>query len=111
MLVSKNAKICLTPNAKHKICVSPNANTQRKSVEYRLHWVPNATFLYGPVHLIIVDVDFIPVGSCFQWNMRLTVGVNRIISKCVPYESTVDGLITSNGLLTCIPNQRKASIH
>ena len=36
MLVSKNAKICVTSNAKPKICVTPNANPQCKSVEYRL---------------------------------------------------------------------------
>ena len=28
MLVYKNAKICLTPDAKPKICVTPNAKTQ-----------------------------------------------------------------------------------
>ena len=39
MLVSKNAKICVTPNAKPKICVSPNAKPKRKSVEYRWRWV------------------------------------------------------------------------
>ena len=39
MLVSKNAKICVTPNAKPKSCVIPNANPQCESVEYRLHWV------------------------------------------------------------------------
>ena len=44
MLVSKNAKICVTPDAKPKICVSPKAKPQRKSVEYRLCWVPNANF-------------------------------------------------------------------
>ena len=38
MLVSKNAKICFTPNAK----------PQRKSVEYRLCWVPNAEFSCWP---------------------------------------------------------------
>ena len=26
MLVSKNAKLCITPNAKPKICVTPNAS-------------------------------------------------------------------------------------
>ena len=44
MLVFKNAKICVTPDAKPKICVSPNAKPQRQSVEYRLCWVPNANF-------------------------------------------------------------------
>ena len=28
MLVSKNAKICVTPNANAKICVTPNANAK-----------------------------------------------------------------------------------
>ena len=44
MLVSKNARIFVTPDAKPKICVSPNAKPQHKSVEYRLRWVPNANF-------------------------------------------------------------------
>ena len=34
MLVSKNAKICVTPNANAKICVTPNANPQREQVKY-----------------------------------------------------------------------------
>ena len=44
MLVSKNAKICVTPNAKPKICITPNAKPQCQSVEYRLCWVLNARF-------------------------------------------------------------------
>ena len=40
MLVSKNAKICVTPNAKPKICVTPNAIPQHEQVKYRLRWVP-----------------------------------------------------------------------
>ena len=35
ILVSKNAKICITPNANAKICVTPNPNPQRQHVEYR----------------------------------------------------------------------------
>ena len=34
MLVSKNGKICVTPNANGKIWVTPNANPQRGQVEY-----------------------------------------------------------------------------
>ena len=45
MLVSKNAKICLTSNAKHKICVTPNAKPQWEPMEYSLRLVPNANFL------------------------------------------------------------------
>ena len=54
MLVSKNVKICVTPDAKPKICVSPSAKPQRKSVEYRLHWVPNANFSRWACTLIFV---------------------------------------------------------
>ena len=36
MLVSKNAKICVTPNAK----------PQHEPMEYRLRWVPNTKFVY-----------------------------------------------------------------
>ena len=35
MLVFKNAKIQVAPNAKPKICVTPNAKPQRELVEYR----------------------------------------------------------------------------
>ena len=35
MLVSKNAKIYVTPNAKSKICVNSNAKPQCESVDYR----------------------------------------------------------------------------
>ena len=48
MLVPKDAKICITPNAKAKIRITPNANPQREQVEYRLHWVPNTNFLRWP---------------------------------------------------------------
>ena len=41
MLVSKNAKICVTLNTIAKVCVTPNANPQRKQVEYSWRWVPN----------------------------------------------------------------------
>ena len=44
MLVSKNAKICVTPKVNAKSCVTPNVKPQRESVEYRLCWVPNVKF-------------------------------------------------------------------
>ena len=40
--VSKNAKICVIPNANAKICFTPNANPKLEQVEYRERWVPNA---------------------------------------------------------------------
>ena len=77
MLVSKNAKICLTPNAKHKICVYPDANPKRESVEYRLHWVPNANFLSWPCTFHVVCAHLFALGNqcepSLQWNMGLSV--------------------------------------
>ena len=66
MLVSKNEKICITPDAKPKICVTPNAKPKRKSVSYRLRLVPNAKFVVGHVDFIFLWVVFIRVGSRFS---------------------------------------------
>ena len=66
MLVSKNAKICVTPNAKPKICVTPNANPQQESVEYRLCWVFWQWGLHGTCTFHVVCVNFISVGQRFS---------------------------------------------
>ena len=63
MLVSKNAKICFTPDAKPKICITPDAKPRRKSVEYRLRWVPNAKFSRWQCTFHLFGVDFI----CVWW--------------------------------------------
>ena len=62
MLVSKNTKICRTPNTKHKICVSPNAN------QWNIGCIgsPTQNIYIGQVHFIFVDVDFFQVGSHFS---------------------------------------------
>ena len=74
MLVSENAKICVSPDAKHRICVSPNAKPQHQPVEYRLRWVPGV----GHVHFIFFVLISFALGSrrkrSFQWNMGLRVG-------------------------------------
>ena len=51
MLVPKNAKICITPNANFKICVTPNANVSRwpctfhfVGVEYYLRYPMRTRF-------------------------------------------------------------------
>ena len=59
MLVPKNAKTCVTPNAKHKICVTPNTKPQREPMEYMLRWVPNATFSHWPCTFHVVYAHFI----------------------------------------------------
>ena len=64
MLVSKKAKICVTPNAK----------PQCKSLEYRLRWVPNAKFSRWPcTFLFLFFVDFILVGSRFSVEYELNM--------------------------------------
>ena len=66
MFVSKNAKVCITPNANAKICFTPNAKPQRESVEYRLRWVLNTKFSRWPCTFHFFGVHFIRVGSRFS---------------------------------------------
>ena len=76
MMVYKNAKICVTPdakhkicvtaNSKHKICVTANSKPRREPVVYRLCWVPKQNFRVGHVHFIFLAVHFICVGSHFS---------------------------------------------
>ena len=73
MLISKNAKICVTPDAKPKICVSPNAKPQRKSVEYRLRWVPNANFSPWACTFHILCRFHLCWIPHFQWNMGFSI--------------------------------------
>ena len=63
--ISKNANICVTPNAKHKLCVTLNAKPQHQPMEYRFsHW---------PCKFHVVCAHFIFVGyptrTSLQWNM------------------------------------------
>ena len=86
MLVSKNAKICITPNANFKICVTPNAKPQCKSVEYRLHWVRNANFVCWSCTFHCVRCQFhsrwVPF---FQWNtVNVEIFARYIFSRISP---------------------------
>ena len=76
----KSKNICVTPNAKHKICVTPNANPQRKSVEYRLRWVPNAKFLRWPCTFHFFGGDFIRVGFRFLHPRRKLYQTQKLFS-------------------------------
>ena len=62
MLVSKNAKICVTPNTKPKMCVFPPTRIpQCQSVEYRLQ-----SFCFGHVRFFFcVSISF-AFGCCFS---------------------------------------------
>ena len=84
MLVSKKAKICVTPNSKHKICITPNANPQRESVEYRLRW---DLFLCWPCTFSFFGVDFICVGSRFsvEYVLYPTILYDAICEFCNLY--------------------------
>ena len=77
MLVSKNAKICVIPNANAKICVAPNAS------QWNIGCVgsPRVGVRVGHVHfMLFVSISF-ALGSqrecSFQWNMGLTPHTRR----------------------------------
>ena len=72
MLVCKNAKICVTPDAKPKICDTPNTKPQSQSVEYRLRLA--CTF-----H--IVCVNFVRVGHLTQTSFPVEYGLKRSKTK------------------------------
>ena len=83
MLVSKNAKICITPNVNTKICVTPNVNAKicvapmrnPKASQWNIGYVgsPGVGACIGHVQLF-VSISF-ALGSqrvhSFQWNMGL----------------------------------------
>ena len=77
MLVAKNAKICIPPNANFKMCVTPNVKPQHESVKYRLRWVPNAKFSRWPCTFLFLGVDLICVGSRFSVEYGLKSTENR----------------------------------
>ena len=75
MLVSKNTKICVTPNANAKICVTPNANPQREQMEYRWRWVPNLrgwrwTCRFHVVYFLFPHIGY-PMRTQFPVEYRL----------------------------------------
>ena len=73
MLVSKNAKICLTSNAKHKIFVSPNAS------QWNIGCIgfPTQNLRVGHVHFmmfVLISLAFVTQREpSLQWNMGLTL--------------------------------------
>ena len=83
MLVSKDAKMCVTPNANAKICVTPNSNPQREQVEYRWRWVPNVRGWRWPCRFHVVCVHFIRVGWPTQFPEEY--GLNTLCRKCIEF--------------------------
>ena len=62
MLVSKNAKICIIPNANFKNLRYPNVSQWNIGCV----WSQTQNFRICHVHFIFVGVDFICVGSGFS---------------------------------------------
>ena len=65
MLLSKNAKICIPPDANFKMCVTPTQNPNAS--QWNIGCVGSQTQIsgIGYVHFIIFGVDFIRVRSRF----------------------------------------------
>ena len=80
MLVSKNAKICVNPNAKPKICITTNVNPQRVVS-------PMQNFHIGHVHFFFLCVDFLCVGSRFSVEYRLKM--NQICDNSIEMENLI----------------------
>ena len=75
MLVSKNIKICASPNTKHEICVTPKAKPQCKPMEYRLRWLLNAKFSLWPCTFHDVCAHFICVGHPTRTQFAVEYGL------------------------------------
>ena len=89
ILVSKNTKVCITPDAKPQICFTTNAKPKGKSVEYRLRWVRNANFLALAMYMsfFLMSISFV-LGPVYQWNMDLRVTVTYIILHIQKYSTS-----------------------
>ena len=89
MLGSKNAKICVTPNANANICVTPNANPQ--ATRWNIGGIGSPMRGAGVGHvdfMLFVSISFVLVSQCkltFQWNMGLTIFVfykMSLVERC-----------------------------
>ena len=82
MLVSKNAKICLNPDAKPEICVTPNAKPKRKSVVNRLRLVEKRKFLALVMYISYFLCRFhLHRVVHFQWNMGFSQRIEILFVK------------------------------
>ena len=85
MLVSKNAKICITPNANTKICITPNANPQHEQEEYRSRW---------QCRFHVVCAHLISVGYPTQTQFVVEYGLMHF-SSCVRSESAKEFVLVA----------------
>ena len=78
MLVSKNAKICITPNANTDICITPNASRWNIGGV----WSPMRGAGVGHVHFMFFVLISFVLGSqrepSFQWNVGFTVTLVKL---------------------------------
>ena len=72
-------------------------NPQRESVEYRLHWVPNAERLRWPCTFHVFCVDFISVWCqrkpSFQWNMCFINCIHNYLDPQLTFNITSEVII------------------
>ena len=77
MLESKNAKICVTPNAKHTICVTPNASQWNIGCAGS----PTQIICVGHVHFMLfmlISVTLVTQREpILQWNMGFGCQMNN----------------------------------
>ena len=72
MLVSKNAKICVTPTRTLKFALPPTQNPNPSQWNIGCVGSPGVGACIGHVHfMLFVSISF-ALGSSFQWNMGLT---------------------------------------
>ena len=73
-LVSKNTKICVTPNANAKMCVIPNRKPQLESVDYRLRWIPDAECHVDFMLFVLISCALVTQHKpSLQWNMGFSI--------------------------------------
>ena len=78
MLVSKNAKICVSPNANSKICVTPTQTTNASQWNIVCVGSPGVGSRVGHVHFIFFVFISFALGSQFP----VEYGLNSFYSCC-----------------------------
>ena len=104
MLVSKNAKICVTPNANSKICVTPNANLQLESVEYRWRWVFWRWYSRWPCIFHVVCASFSALATRKLADAKSdSSGIQASETGNLQLEQTIPGVLAKFPNSLCFP--------
>ena len=82
-MVSKNAKICVSPNANVKICITPNATPNTSQWNIDCVGSPGIGACVGHVHFMLFMSISFALGSqlerSFRWNMGLKVSQQAVV--------------------------------